>query len=238
MSQYAAVHGYKYGSTNLDFPDLLVKPSLPAANVEIVSVENHANAANAVIVNWRYLCESCVAGGNDRMACHAGSTGVNCDPKSVRCFTSDNCDDFWNMLFNHKSQSTVATKLVDFLKTTMTDLNDADKAYENQVSGSQVGPQVIYKYVLKTTTATGSDDDDLEQPIDIALLAGFGFLGLIIVILSIKGLLKYCLANGMPTLQEDTVNQAKALDEEIQSLHGDAEKLTNLKLDLIQRRKF
>ena len=42
----------------------------------------------------------------------------------------------------------------------------------------------------------------------------------------------------MPTLQEDTVNQAKALDEEIQSLHGDAEKLTNLKLDLIQRRKF
>ncbi|CAL6321204.1 unnamed protein product [Bathycoccus prasinos] len=51
LSQYAAVHGYKYGSANLDFPDLLVKPSLRAANVEIVSVENHANTANAVIVN-------------------------------------------------------------------------------------------------------------------------------------------------------------------------------------------
>ncbi|CAL6323499.1 unnamed protein product [Bathycoccus prasinos] len=151
---------------------------LPAANVEIVSVENHANTANAVIVNWRYLCESCVAGGNDRMACHAGSTGVNCNPKSVRCFTSDNCDDFWNMLSNHKSQSTVATKLVDFLKTTMTDLTDADNAYENQVSGDKVGPQVIYKYVLKTTTTTtGSDDDDIE-PIDIALYIGAGFLGL------------------------------------------------------------
>lgn len=62
------MHGYKYGSADLDFPDLLVKPSLPAANVEIVSVENHANTANAVIVNWRYLCESCVAGGNDRSA--------------------------------------------------------------------------------------------------------------------------------------------------------------------------
>ena len=175
------MHGYKYGSEDLDFPDLLVKPSLPAANVEIVSVENHANTANAVIVNWRYLCESCVAGGNDRMACHAGSTGVNCNPKSVRCFTSDNCDDFWNMLSNHKSQSTVATKLVDFLKTTMTDLTDADNAYENQVSGDKVGPQVIYKYVLKTTTTTGSDDDDIE-PIDIALYIGAGFLGLVIVI--------------------------------------------------------
>ncbi|CAL6330155.1 unnamed protein product [Bathycoccus prasinos] len=51
LSQYAAVHGYKYGSADLDFPDLLVKPSLRAANVEIVSVENHANTANAVIVN-------------------------------------------------------------------------------------------------------------------------------------------------------------------------------------------
>ena len=185
------MHGYKYGSANLDFPDLLVKPSLPAANVEIVSVENHANTANAVIVNWRYLCESCVAGGNDRSACHAGS---NCNPKTMRCFTSDSCDDFWNMLFNHKSQSTVATKLVDFLKTTMTDLTDADNAYENQSGGSQLGPQVIYKYVVKTTTTTtttGSDDDDIE-PIDIALYFGFGILGLIIVILAIRGFLGYC----------------------------------------------
>ena len=181
------MHGYKYGSADLDFPDLLVKPSLPAANVEIVSVENHANTANAVIVNWRYLCESCVAGGNDRSACHAGS---NCNPKEARCFTSDSCDDFLNMLFNHKSQSTVATKLVDFLKTTMTDLTDADNAYENQSGGSQLGPQVIYKYVLKTTT-TGSDDDDIE-PIDIALYFGFGILGLIIVILAIRGFLGYC----------------------------------------------
>jgi hypothetical protein len=199
LSQYAAVHGYKYGSEATDFPDLLVKPSLPAANVEIVSVENHANKANAVIVSWRYLCESCVVGGNDRMACRAGSTGVNCNPKEKRCFTSANCDDFYNMVFNHKSQSTVATKLVDFLKTTMTDLTDADNAYENQSGGSQLGPQVIYKYVLKTTTTTtttGSDDDDIE-PIDIALYIGAGFLGLLIVVLLIKGLLKYCLANGM-----------------------------------------
>lgn len=140
-----------------------------------------------------------MAGGNDRMACRAGSTGVNCNPKETRCFTSANCDDFFNMLFNHKSQSTVATKLVDFLKTTMTDLTDADNAYENQVSGDQVGPQVIYKYVVKTTTTTtttGSDDDDIE-PIDIALYIGFGFLGLLIVVLLIKGMLKYCLANGM-----------------------------------------
>lgn len=27
LSQYAAVHGYKYGSADLDFPDLLVKPT-------------------------------------------------------------------------------------------------------------------------------------------------------------------------------------------------------------------
>jgi len=64
----------------------------------------------------------------------------------------------------------------------MTDLTDADNAYENQVSGDKVGPQVIYKYVLKTTTTTtGSDDDDIE-PIDIALYIGAGFLGLVIVI--------------------------------------------------------
>lgn len=204
LSQYAAVHGYKYGSADLDFPDLLVKPSLPAANVEIVSVENHANMANAVIVNWRYLCESCVAGGNDRMACHAGSTGVNCNPKTMRCFTSANCDDFWNMLFNHKSQSTVATKLVDFLKTTMTDLTDADNAYENQVSGSQVGPQVIYKYVV-------SDDDDKKiKPIDISLFIGLGVIGLISVIHGIKGLRRYCLANG---LDMDGLNKMRGKSE-------------------------
>ena len=63
----------------------------------------------------------------------------------------------------------------------MTDLTDADNAYENQSGGSQLGPQVIYKYVLKTTTTTGSDDDDIE-PIDIALYIGAGFLGLVIVI--------------------------------------------------------
>ena len=119
-----------------------------------------------------------------------------------RFITSANCDDFFNMLFNHKSQSTVATKLVDFLKTTMTDLTDADNAYENQVSGDQVGPQVIYKYVVKTTTTTGSDDDDIE-PIDIALYIGFGFLGLLIVVLLIKGMLKYCLANGMKDMEVD-----------------------------------
>lgn len=136
--------------------------------------------------------------GNDRMACHAGSTGVNCNPKEARCFTSDSCDDFLNMLLNHKSQSTVATKLVDFLKTTMTDLTDADNAYENQVSGSQVVPQVIYKYVLKTTTTTtttGSDDD--IKPIDIALFIGGGGIALLLFILLIKGLMKYCLANGL-----------------------------------------
>lgn len=213
------MHGYKYGSADLDFPDLLVKPSLPAANVEIVSVENHANTANAVIVNWRYLCESCVAGGNDRSACHAGS---NCNPKTMRCFTSDSCDDFLNMLFNHKSQSTVATKLVDFLKTTMTDLTDADNAYENQSGGSQLGPQVIYKYVVKTTTTTtttGSDDDDIE-PIDIALYIGFGFLGLLIVVLLIKGMLKYCLANGMKDMEVDDemVKDAKDFDRKIQTV--------------------
>ena len=213
------MHGYKYGSADLDFPDLLVKPSLRAANVEIVSVENHANKANAVIVSWRYLCESCVAGGNDRSACHAGSTGVNCNPKETRCFTSANCDDFLNMLLNHKSQSTVATKLVDFLKTTMTDLTDADNAYENQSGGSQLGPQVIYKYVLKTTTTTGSDDDDIE-PIDIALYICFGFLGLLIVVLLIKGLLKYCLANGMKDMEVDDeiVKHAKDFDRKIQTV--------------------
>ena len=221
------MHGYKYGSADLDFPDLLVKPSLPAANVEIVSVENHANKANAVIVSWRYLCESCVVGGNDRMACRAGSTGVNCNPKEARCFTSANCDDFLTMLENHKSQSTVATKLVDFLKTTMTDLTDADMAYENQVSGDQVGPQVIYKYVVKTTTTTttttttGSDDDDIE-PIDIALYIGFGFLGLLIVVLLIKGLLKYCLANGMIDMEVDDemVKEAKDFDRMIQTVRN------------------
>ena len=213
------MHGYKYGSEATDFPDLLVKPSLPAANVEIVSVENHANKANAVIVSWRYLCESCVVGGNDRMACRAGSTGVNCNPKEKSCFTSDSCDDFYNMLFNHKSQSTVAMKLVDFLKTTMTDLTDADMAYENQVSGDQVGPQVIYKYVVKTTTTTGSDDDDIE-PIDIALYIGFGFLGLLIVVLLIKGMLKYCLANGMKDMEVDDemVKDAKDFDRKIQTV--------------------
>jgi len=208
------VHGFKYGSEATDFPDLLVKPSLPAANVEIVSVENHANKANAVIVSWRYLCESCVVGGNDRMACRAGSTGVNCNPKEKSCFTSDNCDDFYNMLFNHKSQSTVAMKLVDFLKTTMTDLTDADMAYENQVSGDQVGPQVIYKYVVKTTTTTtttGSDDDDIE-PIDIALLTFFGFSALVVVVLAHKGLLKYCRANGMK-LDDEEVKKAKVFKE-------------------------
>lgn len=205
------MHGYKYGSEATDFPDLLVKPSLPAANVEIVSVENHANKANAVIVSWRYLCESCVVGGNDRMACRAGSTGVNCNPKEKRCFTSANCDDFFTMLENHKSQSTVATKLVDFLKTTMTDLTDADMAYENQVSGDQVGPQVIYKYVVKTTTTTGSDDDDIE-PIDIALLTFFGFSALVVVVLAHKGLLKYCRANGMK-LDDEEVKKAKVFKE-------------------------
>ncbi|CAL6321225.1 unnamed protein product [Bathycoccus prasinos] len=124
----------------------------------------------------------------------------------MRCFTSDSCDDFLNMLFNHKSQSTVATKLVDFLKTTMTDLTDADNAYENQSGGSQLGPQVIYKYVLKTTTTTGSDDDDIE-PIDIALYVGGGLLGLIIVIVAIKGLLQYCVANGMYTFDEKIVKE-------------------------------
>ena len=207
------MHGYKYGSEATDFPDLLVKPSLPAANVEIVSVENHANKANAVIVSWRYLCESCVVGGNDRMACRAGSTGVNCNPKEKRCFTSANCDDFFTMLENHKSQSTVATKLVDFLKTTMTDLTDADMAYENQVSGEQVGPQVIYKYVVKTTTTTGSDDDDIE-PIDIALLTFFGFSALVVVVLAHKGLLKYCRANGMK-LDDEEVKKAKVLKEDM-----------------------
>lgn len=208
------MHGYKYGSEATDFPDLLVKPSLPAANVEIVSVENHANKANAVIVSWRYLCESCVVGGNDRMACRAGSTGVNCNPKEKRCFTSANCDDFFTMLENHKSQSTVATKLVAFLKTTMTDLTDADMAYENQVSGDQVGPQVIYKYVVKTTTTTtttGSDDDDIE-PIDIALLTFFGFSALVVVVLAHKGLLKYCRANGMK-LDDEEVKKAKVFKE-------------------------
>jgi len=115
------------------------------------------------------------------------------------------------MLFNHKSQSTVATKLVDFLKTTMTDLTDADNAYENQSGGSQLGPQVIYKYVLKTTTTTtttttGSDDDDIE-PIDIALYICFGFLGLLIVVLLIKGLLKYCLANGSRYFKDIEVDE-------------------------------
>jgi len=209
------VHGYKYGSEDKDFPDLLVKPSLPAANVEIVSVENHANKANAVIVSWQYLCESCVVGGNDRMACRAGSTGVNCNPKETSCFTSANCDDFLNMLLNHKkSQSTVAMKLVDFLKTTMTDLTYADMAYENQVSGDQVGPQVIYKYVVKTTTTTGSDDDDIE-PIDIALYSFFGgFTALVVVVLAHKGLLKYCRANGMK-LDDEEVKKAKVLKEDM-----------------------
>jgi len=205
------VHGFKYGSEATDFPDLLVKPSLPAANVEIVSVENHANKANAVIVSWRYLCESCVVGGNDRMACRAGSTGVNCNPKEKRCFTSANCDDFFTMLENHKSQSTVATKLVAFLKTTMTDLTYADMAYENQVSGEQVGPEVIYKYVVKTTTTTGSDDDDIE-PIDIALFSLFGFSALVVVVLAHKGLLKYCRANGMK-LDDEEVKKAKVFKE-------------------------
>ena len=163
-----------------------------------------------------------MAGGNDRSACHAGSTGVNCNPKETRCFTSANCDDFLNMLLNHKSQSTVATKLVDFLKTTMTDLTDADNAYENQVSGDQVVPQVIYKYVVKTTTTTtttGSDDDDIE-PIDIALYICFGFLGLLIVVLLIKGLLKYCLANGMKDMEVDDeiVKHAKDFDRKIQTV--------------------
>ena len=126
------------------------------------------------------------------------------------------------MLFNHKSQSTVATKLVDFLKTTMTDLTDADNADENQVSGDQVGPQVIYKYVVKTTTTTtttGSDDDDIE-PIDIALYIGFGFLGLLIVVLLIKGMLKYCLANGMKDMEVDDemVKDAKDFDRKIQTV--------------------
>ena len=87
----------------------------------------------------------------------------------------------------------------------MTDLTDADNAYENQVSGDKVGPQVIYKYVLKTTT-TGSDDDDIE-PIDIALYVGGGLLGLIIVIVAIKGLLQYCVANGMYTFDEKIVKE-------------------------------
>ena len=208
------MHGYKYGSEATDFPDLLVKPSLPAANVEIVSVENHANKANAVIVSWRYLCESCVVGGNDRMACRAGSTGVNCNPKEKRCFTSANCDDFFTMLENHKSQSTVATKLVAFLKTTMTDLTYADMAYENQVSGEQVGPEVIYKYVVKTTTTTGSDDDDIE-PIDIALFSLFGFSALVVVVLAHKGLLKYCRANGMEHIDDREVQKAKDFKKNI-----------------------
>ena len=207
------MHGYKYGSEDKDFPDLLVKPSLPAANVEIVSVENHANKANAVIVSWRYLCESCVVGGNDRMACRAGSIGVNCNPKESSCFTSANCDDFFTMLENHKSQSTVATKLVAFLKTTMTDLTYADMAYENQVSGEQVGPEVIYKYVVKTTTTTGSDDDDIE-PIDIALFSLFGFSALVVVVLAHKGLLKYCRANGMK-LDDEEVKKAKVFKEDM-----------------------
>ena len=102
----------------------------------------------------------------------------------------------------------------------MTDLTDADNAYENQVSGDKVGPQVIYKYVLKTTTTTtGSDDDDIE-PIDIALYICFGFLGLLIVVLLIKGLLKYCLANGMKDMEVDDeiVKHAKDFDRKIQTV--------------------
>ena len=104
-------------------------------------------------------------------------------------------------------------KLVDFLKTTMTDLTDADEAYENQVSGDQVGAQVIYKYVVKTTTTTGSDDDDIE-PIDIALLTFFGFSALVVVVLAHKGLLKYCRANGMK-LDDEEVKKAKVFKEDM-----------------------
>ena len=63
------------------------------------------------------------------------------------------------------------------------------------------------------------DDDDIE-PIDIALYIGAGFLGLLIVVLLIKGLLKYCLANGMKDMEVDDemVKHAKDFDRKIQTV--------------------
>ena len=59
------------------------------------------------------------------------------------------------MLFNHKSQSTVATKLVDFLKTTMTDLTDADNAYEN------LGIKLVLRSFINVAQHKRTSDDDI-----------------------------------------------------------------------------